>query len=89
MVHKKERIHTEKQVVNTFPEPWKDDSIQFPRLIAEAEAAGLFADNNKLDTLCGEMDLLPEEIMEIVDRAQLKWAKIVRDLPNRGTKSCR
>jgi len=54
---------------------WKDNSIQFPRLIAELEAAGAFT-NQVTQELCENMDLTVDEISEIVDRAQDEWEAI-------------
>ena len=61
---------------------WEDNSIQFPRLIAEAEAAGLW-DNTSDDfrLMCDSMDLDTEEVFEIIERAQTVWDKIVADIP--------
>lgn len=60
---------------------WKNNAIQFPRLIAELEAVGAFTHSIMAD-LSGEMDLSKEEIAEIVDRAQAEWDKIkLRTLP--------
>lgn len=61
---------------------WSDDEVQFARLIAEMEAAGVF---NVLDvreiaghptvkeSLLDSMDLDWDEVMEVVDRAQEVW----------------
>ena len=50
-------------------ELWKDDKIQFARLISEAEAIGLFNDK-AYDELSKEMDLAYARISELIDRAQ-------------------
>lgn len=55
---------------------WDDNSKQFPRLIAEAEAAGAFTPE-VLDAMAESMDLTPEDICEIIDRAQETWELIV------------
>lgn len=56
---------------------WKNDSIQFPRLIAEMEAAGFFTQQHELlSLLCQSMDLDLHQIHEIVDRAQQQWDAI-------------
>ena len=61
---------------------WEDNSIQFPRLIAEAEAAGLWtADISVFNAMCESMDLDTEEVFEIIERAQTVWDKIVADIP--------
>lgn len=54
---------------------WRNDDIQFPRLIAEMEAMGAFQKPLLYD-LSASMDLTPNEVLEIVDRAQNKWDKI-------------
>lgn len=54
---------------------WKNDAIQFPRLIAEIEAAGGLG-GDVLDDVASAMDLPTERVMEIVDRAQTTWDAI-------------
>ena len=54
---------------------WKNDAIQFPRLIAEIEVAGGFTES-LITTLSLEMDLTKEEIILLIDRAQTQWDKI-------------
>ena len=59
---------------------WEDDSIQFPRLIAEAEAAGLWtADVSVFNAMCESMDLEHEEVFEVISRAQKEWERIVEN----------
>jgi hypothetical protein len=55
---------------------WKDDSIQFPRLIAE-----IIATQEKLDiaVLCASMDITVDELDELFERAQNAWARISYD----------
>ena len=61
---------------------WEDNSIQFPRLIAEAVAAGVWDDkSDAFRLMCESMDLEHEEVFEIIDRAQTIWDKIVADIP--------
>lgn len=55
-------------------EKWFDNSIQFPRLIAELEAAGAFTDEVYRE-LSESMDLPDDRISELVDRAQVEWQK--------------
>lgn len=55
---------------NTNPK-WLDDSIQFPRLIAEIKAVGLSP--QQMRELCASMDLTPEDIHELMDRAEEKF----------------
>ena len=62
-------------------EPWEDNSIQFPRLIAEAEAAGIWSDacdmhgagTSALEDMAASMDLDVSEVFELIERAQMKW----------------
>lgn len=54
---------------------WEDDSIQFPRLIAELEAQGLFS-SEVVEFLAESMDLDSSHVYELVDRAQSRWDEI-------------
>jgi hypothetical protein len=54
---------------------WKNNAIQFPRLIAELEASGVFT-TNVIKELQSSMDLGKGEICEIIDRAQTIWDAI-------------
>lgn len=56
---------------------WLDDSIQFPRLLAEIVAT---QDNLDIAALCESMDLDPEEVDELFDRAQSAWESHVERL---------
>lgn len=58
---------------------WENNDIQFPRLIAEAEAVGAFP-GRILKALAKEMDLVVEEVGEIIDRAQNEWQRIKDNL---------
>lgn len=61
---------------------WEDNSIQFPRLIAEAVAAGVWDDkSDAFRLMCDSMDLEPKEVFEVIDRAQKEWEKIVANIP--------
>lgn len=55
------------------PPLWEDDKVQFARLIAELEAAGVFEldDSDTMRFLRESMDLETHEIMDIVERAAL------------------
>ena len=61
---------------------WADNSIQFPRLIAEAEAAGAFT-APVLEQMQVSMDLRAGELLELIDRAQAAWDDIKSQLPRR------
>lgn len=53
---------------------WKNDEIQFARLIAELEAAGAFT-QEVMEFLEESTDLTYEQISELVDRAQASWER--------------
>lgn len=53
---------------------WEDNSIQFPRLIAELLASDTFTFN--IEELKESMDLEEEDILELFDRAQGEWDEI-------------
>ena len=60
---------------------WSKDGIQFPRLIAEIQATGAFdlrqSDGRRvIDTVADSMDLVPGDVLEIVERAIVKWDQI-------------
>lgn len=52
---------------------WNNDSIQFPRLIAE-----IIATQEKLDipALCESMDISVDELDELFERAQQAWMRL-------------
>lgn len=52
---------------------WEDDSIQFPRLLAEIIAT---QENLDIEALAKEMDLTPIQVDELFERAQMKWDAI-------------
>lgn len=54
---------------------WDRNDVQFPRLIAELEAAGVFS-ADLMDSLSNEMDLTTEEISQLIWRAQDEWEKV-------------
>jgi hypothetical protein len=51
---------------------WEDDLVQFARLLCEIVAT---QDNLQIDALCESMDLLPENINELFERANVVWEK--------------
>jgi hypothetical protein len=59
---------------------WENDSIQFPRLIAELEAVGAF-DGVVMEDLREATDLTNREIGQLVSRAQAAWDRIKAELP--------
>jgi len=50
--------------------PWKDNSIQYPRLLAEIVAT---QDNLDLEALATEMSVEVEDVKELFERAQQEW----------------
>jgi hypothetical protein len=59
------------------PDPnknWKNNAIQFPRLIAELEATGGF--RGRLEDLARAMDLDVSDVADLVARAQRAWDAI-------------
>lgn len=54
---------------------WKNNSIQFPRLIEEAQAAGAFTDE-VIDAMCESMNLEKSELFELMERARIEWERI-------------
>jgi hypothetical protein len=59
-------------------EKWKNNKIQFPRLLAEIRAIGLTVD--QLHQLVMNMDLSVDEIYELLERAETEWQKIKEKL---------
>lgn len=62
-------------------DPWLNDDIQFPRLIAEAEAAGAFT-TDVIGAMASSMDLSVDEVLELLERAGGKWDAIVFGTPS-------
>tara|TARA_R110000765_G_scaffold54374_1_gene108449 strand:- start:138 stop:617 length:480 start_codon:yes stop_codon:yes gene_type:complete len=58
---------------------WGDDFTQFTRLIAEAEAVGMWT-NPVIEKLANEMDLVSSDVVEIIDRAQRSWDLIKKGI---------
>jgi predicted transcriptional regulator YheO len=55
---------------------WRNNAIQFPRLIAELEATGVFALPGALDKVAEEMDLDVQQVCGLISRAQDEWDRI-------------
>lgn len=55
-------------------ERWSDNSIQFPRLLAEIHAVGLTPAQYR--SLQKSMDLITDEIEEVFTRAEAEWQRI-------------
>ena len=71
-------------VIGTPDENWNNNAIQFPRLLAELQAAGAFT-NAVINSLTDSMDLDPSQVFEIIDRAQFTWDDIVIRTHNPGS----
>lgn len=58
---------------------WQRNDIQYPRLIAEIVAADAL-NKNVRRLICDSMDLQPEELAELCNRAEADWVQIKRSL---------
>ena len=56
---------------------WEDDTIQFPRLLAEIMGVGL--DEAQWDALCETMYITSDELSELFYRAESRWQRIKED----------
>jgi succinate dehydrogenase flavin-adding protein (antitoxin of CptAB toxin-antitoxin module) len=63
---------------------WKNDSIQFARLLAEIRAVGLT--KQQCEALCESMDLEDRDIIELFMRAEEKWEKVKAKILSSGFK---
>lgn len=54
---------------------WERNEYQFPRFIAEAEAAGAFT-TEVIDGMAESMDLESYQVCELIIRAKMEWTKI-------------
>lgn len=55
---------------------WWDNTLQFPRLIAEAEAAGAFTVEIQ-EAMAVSMDLTVDRVCALIDRGQREWDNII------------
>ena len=53
---------------------WENNSVQFPRLLAEIRGVGLTVKQEK--ALCASMDLTPRDIYVLLERADKEWERI-------------
>lgn len=60
-------------------ENWRNDAIQFPRLLAEVRAVGLT--DEQYAGLAESMDLDRDEIDEVLERAEEEWEAIKDTTP--------
>lgn len=61
---------------------WNDNSIQFPRLLAEIAAIGLSREDK--DALCASMDLEPAELEELFVRAEKEFEQMKAQIQAHG-----
>jgi predicted transcriptional regulator YheO len=54
---------------------WNNDTLQFARLLAELNAAGVFNIEPVVESICNSMDLKPVEVWSIVNRAERQFEK--------------
>ena len=62
---------------------WNDNSIQFPRLLAEIAATVELSPAQQVK-LCESMDITFQELGELFDRAQDAWERIKYGTVARG-----
>lgn len=67
-------IFAETATLTVVNEKWKDDSVQFPRLIAEINA-NVNITGDDWDDLCDSMDLPSFAVHELFERADAAWEK--------------
>jgi len=67
-------------VSDDVKENWRNDAIQFPRLIAELQMAGAIT-THIMEVLCESMDVTQTEMCQLLDRADRKWEAIKEQLP--------
>ncbi len=53
---------------------WEDNDVQFPRLLAEINAAGLT--KKQMRDLSVSMDLPTKRIRELLNRAEEEWERL-------------
>jgi len=63
---------TKLPVNGEYAELWDFNEIQFARLIAESEMAGVY-EGEALEAMLESMDLSKEEFAVLTDRAMLAW----------------
>ncbi len=66
--------HAEPEVALTSDDRWRDDAIQFPRLIAEI-AANVEGTPDEWAALCESMDISPQQLNELFERANTAWER--------------
>jgi phage terminase Nu1 subunit (DNA packaging protein) len=66
-----------------FKKAWKNNAIQFPRLLAEIRAVGLTPE--QIQDLMSSMDLSKNQLAELFDRAEREFERLKNDrLPSKN-----
>lgn len=55
---------------------WENNALQFPRLLAELQGVLCAAD---LKSVAESMDLEPDQVLELFDRAVEEWERIKKE----------
>jgi hypothetical protein len=71
------KIQSPPRAAVSSEDPWENNFIQFPRLIAEIAANCSFSKGD-FKALCESMDLEPERVNELFDRAQCEWDTVIK-----------
>jgi len=71
---KRDRAKMKAKMAEPMRTVWDDNSIQFPRLLAEIKMVGLTP--GQMKGLCASMDLSKEEINTLLDRAEEAFENI-------------
>jgi len=66
---------------------WERNDLQYPRLIAGILAAGTLDERARI-LICESMDLEPEQLTELLDRAETEWTQIKQSLLPTRTLHC-
>jgi hypothetical protein len=62
---------------------WKDNDVQFPRLLAEI-ASTIDFNSDQVRDLCDSMDIHKDSLDELFERAKARWDRIKRNTRNGG-----
>ena len=83
VIFKKIAKRPKKIAIRSPDKNWKNNDIQFPRLLAEMVAAGIPTEA-QMQEICESMDLLPDQVDDILDRAQEVWDDIKKRTSGKG-----
>jgi hypothetical protein len=76
-----DKLNKQKKELSNCNPKWEDDSIQFPRLLAEIHACVDISSKNWRE-LQESMDLSEGEILDLLERASEKWEFIKNAMSN-------